>query len=92
MLKPLTNHVVIEPLKEETKTKAGIVIPETAEKEEPKKGRVVAIGKIIQKGEEIKPGFKIGDVIIHDAYASTIKDEKKEYLIIKYSDILAVIK
>jgi chaperonin GroES len=93
MIKPLANQVLIEPISEKEKTKSGIVLPDTAEKEESKKAKVLALGKIInQDGKEIKAEVKKGDVIVHDGFGREISEDKKEYQIIKYEDILAVIK
>ena len=92
MLVPLTGHLVIEPIVEEEKTKSGIVLPETSEKEDPKKGKIIALGKLFNRaGKEIKPEVKKGDIVVHDAYAREIKEGSKEYQIIKYEDILAKI-
>ena len=55
-IKPLSDHILIEPIKEEEKTKTGIILPETAEKERPEQGQVVAVG---EKCKEVKPGDKV---------------------------------
>ena len=92
MLKPMTGHLLIDPLKEDEKTKGGIVLPDTAEKEDPKKGKIVALGGFRNKqGNDVKPEVKKGDIIVHDAFAREIKDGNKEYQIIKYEDILAIV-
>ncbi len=93
-IKPLSDHVLIEPIKEEEKTKTGILLPDTAEKERPEQGRVVAVGpgrkdetgKIIPM--EVKPGSK---VLFTKYGPSEIKVEGKEYLIAKEEDILAIL-
>jgi len=93
-IKPLSDHILIEPVKEEEKTKSGILLPDTAEKERPEQGRVVAVGpgrktpsgKIIPL--EIKPGQK---VLFTKYGPNEIKVEDKEYLIAKEEDILAII-
>lgn len=93
MIKPLSNQVLIEQVKEEDKISGGIVLPETAEKEESKKAKVISLGKITdEKGNEIKAEVKAGDIIIHDAFGHDIKEGDKEYQIISYKDILAIIK
>ena len=92
MIKPLTNQVLIEPIVDEEKSKSGIVLPETREKEESKKAKVVALGKVVNdQNKEVKPEVKKGDVIIHDGFGREIKEDEKEYQLIKYEDILAKI-
>ncbi|GAB6932653.1 MAG TPA: co-chaperone GroES [Calditerricola sp.] len=92
MLKPLGDHVVVEPKEREEKTQSGIVLPETA-KEKPQEGVVVAVGSgRIEKGERIPLEVKVGDRVIFSKYAGTeVKYEGKEYIILRESDILAVI-
>ena len=65
-IKPLPNHVFIEPIEEEKTTQSGIVIPETAEKERPIKGRVVAVGpgELNEEGDRIAMTVKVGDVVL----------------------------
>ena len=93
-LKPLSNHVFIEPLEEEKTTKSGIVIPDTA-KEKPQKGTVVAVGPgkyAEQTGNLIPMAYKVGDVVLYGKYAGTeITHEGKEYLIMRESDIFATL-
>lgn len=93
MLKPLGDRVVIELLETEEKTASGIVLPDTA-KEKPQEGKVVAVGtgRVLDSGERVAPEVKEGDRIIFSKYAGTeVKYEGKEYLILRESDILAVI-
>ena len=93
-IKPLSNHILIEPIKEEEKTKSGILLPETAEKERPEQGVVVAVGpgKKNSKGEVIKLEVKEGDKVLFTKYGpAEIKVEDKEYLIAKEEDILAIL-
>lgn len=93
MIEPLTNYLLVEKVKEEEKTASGIVLPETSEKEDSKKAKVVALGKIVDKhGKEVKPHVKKGDIIIHDAFARDIVEDDKEYQLIKYDDIMAIVK
>ena len=94
-IKPLSDHILIEPIKEEEKTKSGILLPETAEKERPEQGMVVAVGpgKKNSKGEHIKLEVKEGDKVLFTKYGpNEIKVEDKEYLIAKEEDILAILK
>ncbi len=87
-IKPLADRVVIEPAIAETKTSSGIIIPDTA-KEKPQRGTVVATGA----GKKDEPmTVKDGDVVLYGKYAGTeISIEGKDYLILKESDILAII-
>ena len=87
MIKPLADRVLIEPKEAETKTAAGIYIPDTA-KEKPQQGTVVAAGP----GKKDEPmEVKAGDQVIYGKYAGTeVTFEDKKYLIVKQSDILAV--
>lgn len=87
-IKPLADRVVIEPAVAETKTSSGIIIPDTA-KEKPQRGTVMAVG-LGKKDEPMT--VKVGDVVLYGKYAGTeIAVEGKDYLIMKESDILAII-
>jgi chaperonin GroES len=93
VLKPLGDRVVIEVIETEEKTASGIVLPDTA-KEKPQEGKVVAVGKgrVLDSGERVAPEVEVGDRIIFSKYAGTeVKYDGKEYLILRESDILAVI-
>ena len=93
-IKPLSDHVVIEPLKQEEKTKSGILLPETAEKERPEQGRVIAVGpgKKTDEGRVIPPDVKEGDVVLFTKYGpNEVKVDDKEYLIAREEDILAIL-
>lgn len=92
-IKPLSDHVLIEPIKEEEKTKSGILLPDTVEKEKPEQGKVVAVGKGKLVDDKIVPlEVKPGDTVIFTKYGpNEIKIEGKEYLIAKEEDILAII-
>lgn len=93
-IKPLSNHILIEPIKEEQKSKAGILIPDTAEKERPEQGKVIAVGpgKKDKKGNFIPLEIKVGSTVLFTEYAPTkIKVDNKEYLIAKDEDILAIL-
>ena len=87
-IKPLADRVLVEAAAAEEKTAGGIIIPDTA-KEKPQKGKVVAIG-IGKKDEPIT--VKVGDSILYGKYSGTeINVEGKEYLIMRESDIYAVV-
>lgn len=92
--KPLSNRLFIEPIEEESVTKSGIVLPDTAEKEKPIKGKVVATGpgKLNEKGERIPMAVKVGDVVLFKKYGpDEIEIEDKKYLVGDEEDILAII-
>ena len=88
MIRPLADRVVLEPKEAETKTAAGLYIPDTA-KEKPQQGTVVAAGPG-KKDEEME--VKVGDVVLYGKYSGTeVTVDDKKYLIMKQSDILAII-
>ncbi len=88
MIKPLADRVVIEPQEAQTKTASGLYIPDTA-KEKPQQGTIVAAGP----GKKDEPmEVKVGDVVLYGKYAGTeVTVDDKKYLIVKQSDILAII-
>jgi chaperonin GroES len=87
-IKPLADRVLIEPAAAETKTSSGIIIPDTA-KEKPQKGTVVAVGT----GTKEHPiTVSVGDSVLYGKYAGTeLQHEGKDYLIMKESDLLAIV-
>ncbi|MBW7882804.1 MAG: co-chaperone GroES [Caldilineaceae bacterium] len=92
-LKPLGDRLVVLPSEQEEQTSAGIFLPETA-KEKPQQGQVVAAGPGLRKenGERIPLDVKVDDKVLYAKYAGTsIKLNGKEYLILKESDILAIV-
>lgn len=94
-IKPLGDYIVIEPMAQEEKTKTGILVPSTVEKERPEQGKVVAIGegKKTSSGKIIPPEVKPGDIVLFTKYGpSEVKVDDKEYLIAKQEDILAILK
>jgi len=93
-IKPLSDYILIEPIKEEEKTKSGILLPETADKERPEQGKVIAIGpgKLNDSGNLVPMNVKVGQKVLFTKYGpNEIKVEDKEYLIAKQEDILAII-
>lgn len=93
-IKPLADHIVIEVSKEEEKTESGILLPETAEKEKPEQGKVIAVGpgKMLSSGKRIDPEVKTGDTVLFTKYGpNEVKVGDKEYLIAKEEDILAIL-
>jgi len=91
-LKPLCDRVVIKQLEAEETTKSGIVLPGTA-KEKPQQAEVVSVGPGgVVDGKEIKMEVKPGDKVIYSKYAGTeVKLEEDEYIIVRQSDILAIV-
>ncbi|CAH0119416.1 MULTISPECIES: co-chaperone GroES [unclassified Paenibacillus] len=92
MIKPLGERVLVEPIEKEETTAFGIVLPDTA-KEKPQEGKIIAVGSgTLKDGVRIPLEVKEGDRVIFSKYAGTeIKYEGKEYLIMKESDIHAII-
>ena len=90
-IKPIAgtnNRIIVEPVPAETKTAAGIIIPDTA-KEKPQKGTVVAVGDDLK---DEKPTLKVGDVVIFGKYSGTeLKWEGTDYLIMKENEIFGII-
>ena len=92
--KPLSNHVFLEALEEDKTTKSGILLPETAEKEKPIKGKVLAIGpgKRNEKGELQPMSVRVGDIVLFKKYGpDEIEIENKKYLVGDEEDILAIL-
>jgi chaperonin GroES len=92
--KPLSNRVFIEPIEENKVTKSGIMIPDTAEKERPMRGKVVSVGpgKVSEKGERTPMSVKVGDTVLFKKYGpDEIEVNGKKYLVGDEDDILAVI-
>lgn len=93
-IKPLSDYILIEPMKKEEKTKSGILLPDTAEKETPEQGTVIAVGpgKKTKEGRVIPIDIKPGQKVLFTKYGpNEIKIEDKEYLIAKEEDILAIL-
>lgn len=92
-LKPLGSRVVVEPIEQEDITPSGLVLPETA-KEKPQKGKILSIGPgdRDEDGKRIPMDVKVGDEVLFAKYSGTeIKIDSTKYLIIKESDILAIV-
>ena len=92
-LRPLQDRILVQRVEEETKTKGGIIIPDTA-KEKPAEGKVVAVGngKVGDDGNRIALEIKVDDRILFGKYSGTeVKIEGEEYLIMREDDILGVI-
>ena len=92
-IKPLGERIVIKVLESEEKTKSGIVLPDTA-KEKPQMGEVLAVGsgKTLEDGQKVPMELKVGDKVLFAKYAGTeVKLDGEEYMVLKESDVLAVI-
>ena len=92
-LRPLQDRILVQRVEEETKTKGGIIIPDTA-KEKPAEGKVVSVGegRVGEDGKRVALEVKAGDRILFGKYAGTeVKIEGEEYLIMREDDVLGVI-
>ncbi|HEY9165535.1 MAG TPA: co-chaperone GroES [Candidatus Kryptonia bacterium] len=92
-IKPLADRVVVKPLPADEKTKGGLFVPDTA-KERPQEGEIVAIGpgRVTDEGKKIQIEVKVGDKILYGKYSGTeVNYEGTEYLIMRESDIFAII-
>ncbi len=88
-LQPLGANVIVRPIEAETSTASGIIIPDTASKEKPMRGEIIAIGE--GTGEEKVPNVKVGDVVIFTKYAPTeIKVGNEELYVLDFKSLLAV--
>jgi chaperonin GroES len=92
-LKPLADRVLVKPKAREETTKSGIVLPDTA-KEKPQEGTIVAAGpgRVLDDGTRVPLDVKVGDSVLYAKYAGTeYKIENEDHLILKESDILAIV-
>ena len=93
-IRPLSDHILIEPIKEEEKSRGGIFLPDTASKEKSEEGKVIAVGpgKKTEDGKIIMMSVRPGDKVLFSKYGpNEIKVDGKEYLIAIEGDILAII-
>ena len=93
MIRPLSDHLLLEPMREEKK-RGGIILPDTIDKERPEKGKIIAVGpgKLDKDGKRIAMEVKKGQVVLFKKYGpDEIKIDNKEYLIAREEDILAVL-
>lgn len=93
-IRPLSNKILIQPVEEEKMTKSGIVLPETASKEKPMMGTIVAVGPGKMEDGKVSPmSVKVGDKILYKKYGpDEIEIDGKKYLIGDEDDVLAVVK
>ncbi|HSN78335.1 MAG TPA: co-chaperone GroES [Anaerolineae bacterium] len=92
-LKPLGDRLLVKPIEQEEKTASGIILPETA-KEKPQEGEVLAVGPGSRKedGERIAMDVAVGNRVLYAKYAGTeIKMDGVKYLILRESDVLAIV-
>ena len=93
-VKPLQDRLVIKPVEEEQKTSGGIIVPDTATKEKPVRGKIIAVGpgKFDENGKRMPMDVKVGDEVMYGKYAGTeFKQDDEKFLIVDYSDILAIL-
>ncbi|OGF33386.1 co-chaperone GroES [Candidatus Falkowbacteria bacterium RIFOXYD2_FULL_35_9] len=94
MLKPLNDNVVVKPLTSEETTASGIIIPDTASKEKPEQGEIIAVGpgKISESGVRVQMSVQVGQKIVFTKYSpNEIKIGTENYLVLKEEDILAIV-
>ena len=90
---PLADRVVVQALEETEQMRGGLYIPDTA-KEKPMQGKIIAVGpgKLSEENERIAPDVKVGETVLYGKYSGTeVNVHGEEYLILRESDILAVI-
>ncbi len=93
-IKPLSNHILLEPIKQDKKTDTGILLPETVEEKRPEQAKVIAVGpgRKTASGKIIPVDIKPGDTVLFVKYGPTeVKIEDREYLVAKEDDILAIL-
>lgn len=92
-IQPLADRIVVRPLEETEQMKGGLYIPDTA-KEKPQQGEVVAVGpgKLTDEGKRVPPDVQVGQRVLYGKYSGTeVTVDDEEYLILRESDVLAVI-
>ncbi|MBI2550816.1 co-chaperone GroES [Candidatus Uhrbacteria bacterium] len=93
-LRPIADHLVVKPLPKEEKSVAGIIIPDTVEKERSERGEVIAAGpgRVLENGTRSTMDVKVGEKVVFKKYApDEVKIDGVEYLVIKMEDVMAVI-
>ncbi|MFA5186036.1 MAG: co-chaperone GroES [Patescibacteria group bacterium] len=93
-LRPLGDRVIVKPAAKEEMTKTGILLPDTADKERPEQGEVIAVGpgKLLDNGNRAAMSVKVGDKVVFKKYSpDEVKIEDVEYLVIAETDVMAVI-
>lgn len=93
-LRPLGDRLIVQALTKEEKTSSGIILPDTADKERPEQGEVIAVGpgRMLDNGSIAPMRVKVGDKVVFKKYSpDEVKADGKEYLVIAEADVLAVI-
>jgi chaperonin GroES len=93
-LRPLGDRVIVKAATKEEMSKGGILLPDTANKERPEQGEIIAVGpgKIDEKGNRVPMNVKVGDKVVFKKYSpDEIKIDEVEYLVVSESDLMAVI-
>ncbi|TSC55470.1 MAG: chaperonin GroES [Parcubacteria group bacterium Gr01-1014_18] len=93
-LKPLGNHVIVKPMSANELSKSGIILPDTASKDRPEKGEIIAVGpgKMLENGNLSKMSVSVGQKVVFKKHSpDEVKVGDEEYLVISESDILAVL-
>lgn len=93
-LRPLGDRVIVKPVAKEEMTKAGIILPDTANKERPEQGEIIAVGpgKLLENGSRAPISLKVGDKIVFKKYSpDEVKVNEEEFLVISESDVMAVV-
>ena len=92
-IRPLGDRVIVKALPQEEKTRGGVILPDTA-KEKPQQGEVVAVGpgRVTDKGTKVEMEVQVGNRVLYGKYAGTeVKLDGEDYLIIKESEVLAIL-
>ena len=93
-LRPLGDRVIVKPVAREEMTKAGIILPDTVDKERPEQGEVISVGpgRTLDNGQTVAVSLKVGDKIVFKKYSpDEVKIDNQEFLVISESDVMAVI-
>ena len=93
-LKPLSDHLIVKPVQGDQKTKSGIVLPDTIDKEKPERGEVIAVGegRVLDNGNRLPMSVKVGNKILFKKYSpDEIKVDGEEYLVLSESDVMAIL-
>ena len=93
-IQPLADRVVVQAVEESETTRGGLYIPDTAQKEKPMQGTIVAVGpgKMSDENERIKPDVEVGQKVLYGKYSGTeVTVDDEDFLILRESDILAII-
>ncbi len=93
-LRPLGDRIIVKPVAKEEITKAGIILPDTVDKERPEQGEVMAVGpgKLLENGSRAPVSLKVGDKVVFKKYSpDEVKVGDQEFLVISESDVMAVV-